>query len=429
MPGILLLSKSESVREALKGFLEGEEYKVECFADAASATMALPTIKPSVVLATYDGGPLEIDVMYQAAETAKVRFISISGLEHKEHAVSVFNKGGYDFLIEPLNIHELRTKLVRAQDRVAMAARRFTFDVLSTLQDAVFIVSKSMKIIFANPRACELTKRQAHELSNQSLAIFENAELQPLVETALKSETKSQSKNLRLGLPAKPTQVHVHVLFDGDGRSVGLSMIMRRDGVQRKGTKELLGTIKQALMESVLEAKSAPDSEAKRVLDFALRRLELGEKSLDLLQKPHVMDPIPVPVSELLELAALKTRERHGRDIALELKLPDNQPRVLCNRRLLQHIFELILEVSACLQASEVALTIRVLEYGGRLELQFFDTGPAYTDAAFEPSRDTIAERMGVTMFCAKELAQLHDIEFRASRGASRLTLTMESGL
>lgn len=397
MAELLVVSTNPQAASTLARFFEGEGYSATAVTNGEEAAERLASEDlPDLVIATYDGGKDLVETLHLAARAGSVPFLPIATGGFRDHAIETYSRGAAGYVLEPLNTVELKTSVARALDRTAEAARRFTFDVLSTLAEGVVILSHQNSILFANTRAEQLFGRELASLRGQSVVELGNAELEGMLEDAIGGERKSMTRNLVVGVDSVICTTRVHVLFDHKERSVGFALSFMsgsagdEEGARRAREAEEL---REALTYSLVADPALADGDEAR--SWSLQRFELASKAVSELSRPLVYEPIGLLIPEIVEIAAVKVRKQAREGRVLDSGEPVNGGRMEARRELLDTAVRLLLMASLQATPAGGRVELRLVAGDGELRLTIRDGGPTFAEPESALAKDSEDPRNG----------------------------------
>lgn len=407
MTDIMILSANDNVRTNLQKFLTESGYKVGAVGAVRIALEAMKSRPPRLILATYDGGVEDVDRVFEAAKKARIAFLVIAESKNRDHAVKLMSAGSSGYILEPVNVNELKVMIDRGLDNVVNSARRFTFDVLSSLEDGFLVLNATGKVMFANPMACELFGAEATEMRGRSVTEIGSATLEELVDRTAEKAEPCGLENLTIGPENRVVAAQAAAVFDAREKRAGFTIKLRPLDGEEGGSAALIGL--RALQIDLKELEARPQS------GLSWARLRAVLDAIDELSRPLVKEPISVLVAEMVEIAARRAALQVPDARGLDIQLASGDLRLECRRRCVEAMLTQIL-VSA-LQCGDVKLRAGMEERELVIEVQ--DGGPPITDEGTEERAGCPPER--APLVYARLLAEHHGAAFEPAEEAPAL--------
>ncbi len=328
--------------------------------------------------------------------------------------------------------------------------------VLAGLPDAVIAVDETLRVIFWNAAAEELTERSARRTAGRGLKeIFapDASVVRRLDETLATGESRSEPEALleRPDHRTVPVSIVTAPLFARDSAVEGavavlrdLSRIRQLEAEVRRGEtlaaagrmavglaheiRNPLGAIRGAVQ--LLGRELAPDSslhEYTRVLLTEVDRVNRIIEMLLDLARPASVRPVPLNAHQLLERVALLTEETaRERRISLVRRYDPSLPPILGDEDRLVQVFHNLVRnaVEAMPGGGTLTLATRVsldplfgkMDHGGgprgMVEVQVLDEGPGIPAEArariFDPFFTTKERGLGLGLAICHQVLEQH---------------------
>lgn len=191
-PEILVVDDQESAREALKGLLMLENYRL-VFAENGPQALEIAAQKTpdlillDVMMPGMDGFEV-CSKLRTYTQLVDVPIIMITSLDDLDSRLQGLEAGADDFISKPFSRAELRAR-VRTITRLNYQRRRNTQElqaerdrtkaILEAVGEAVIVAKASGQIEYVNPAACSLSGYTAQELIDQDWQLTYKFEDQP----------------------------------------------------------------------------------------------------------------------------------------------------------------------------------------------------------------------------------------------------------
>lgn len=395
---ILLYAENEQVRLGLTEFLASEGHEVAGHGQLGSAMGHVTEVRPDLVLVTYDGGESSVTTLHNLVKTKRCPMVLIAQERQRVHAIELLEQGAWAYLLEPLNVMELRTQIERVANHTVVSARRFTFDVLASFQDGFLVLSDALKILFANPATGQFIDGAVSELQGRLVSTFGSPGLLDLIESTVREPEQVQQRHVRLGAKSEVVFARVATIHDANSKIVGLTVHLRALDKLSQSLWQQYQDMKGKLFDS-FEAHAQKHSSGHSAAQFT--RLRSALSALELMREPVVNDPIPVPVSELLEIALNRARLQGNWKQPCTIEMRNAEPRIPCRRSLLGGTLTQL--IHACFQAGGESLKLTARQRQRELHIEFVDQGscvPELNDQTLADSSDPRNHLMALALAC-----------------------------
>lgn len=402
---IFVISTNEKVVQSLVQFLGSQGFETRGFHKIYEALDTIRKSPPRLVISSYDGGKDDVEAIHRITEEMKKKFIVIARQQDRNHAIELLGQGAFAYVLEPLNVLELKTVVGRALDQALEGAKRFTFDVLSNLADGVAVIDSGGRLLFVNPRLAQLLGRNLTELIGTPAIDWFDEDLQEIQVTVASSASRRAQGEVMLG----PNKVHVRatvsLVHDIKEEIVGQCIQFRAMSVVAEDNAREFQSIEEAAAKFLRQAGRADELED---IKAKLYHYNLIQSTVEELKKPLVLDHISVPVQELIELPAIRAKNQLPGAGTVTWDIENKDLRLRCRRKLVEtffiHLFmsslnaKLGADVRVTVQENDDDLVFRVLDEGS----------PANPDHCFTLNPNADGRGKDMSLYLAQRLVAHH---------------------
>jgi PAS domain-containing protein len=333
---IYVISSNDTAASSLCQFLESKGFQAKAFCKIYDGLEQVRRDPPRMIMTTYDGGTKDVDNIFNTALEVKCHFVVIAKTQDRNHAIDLLAKGAFAYILEPLNVLELKTIVKRALESSPEGMKRFMFDILSNLEDGLCILDNAARFLFVNPRATEFLGLQSHELVGSALADLELTELNDLVAEAVAAASHSAHKEMTVGSNPMLVRALASVIHDSEENAAGHFLRFRLKSHAEADQNREFRKIEKISADLLERAAAAQELEECKTY---LAQYNMIQNSIEELQVKLILDHISVPVDELIELPAIRAKNLVADHGEIEWKIDDPDLRLRCRRKLIEFMF------------------------------------------------------------------------------------------
>lgn len=402
---IFVISTNENVVQSLSQYLGSVGYETQGFSKIYEALDKIRKSPPRLVLTTYDGGKDDVEAIFRITQEMKQKFVVIARKQDRNHAIELLGQGAFAYVLEPLNVLELKTVLERALDESLEGAKRFTFDILANLDDGIAIIDPSGVLLFVNPRLAQLLGRNLTELIGTPATDWFDEPLQEIQLAVANSASRRSQGEITIGPSNSQVRATVNLVHDAKEEIVGQCVQFRAMTAVNEDNARQFQVVEEAaakFLQAAGRATKLADIKSK------LTHYNLIQTTVDELRKPLVLDHISVPVEELIELPAIRAKNQVEGAGTVTWTIENKDLRLRCRRKLVETFFiHIFMSSLSAKLGSDVKVTVQELD--DDLVFRLVDEGPpANPDHCFTLTPNAQGRGKDMSLYLAQRLVAHH---------------------
>ncbi|MDF1667077.1 MAG: PAS domain-containing protein [Planctomycetota bacterium] len=402
---IFVISTNENVVSSLSQFLGSAGYETQGFSKIYEALASIRKSPPRLVLATYDGGTDDVEAIFRITEEMKQKFVVITRKQDRNHAIELLGQGAFAYVLEPLNVLELKTVVQRALDESLEGAKRFTFDILANLDDGIAVLDSSGVILFVNPRLAQILGRNLTELVGTPSTDWFEEPLQAIQLAVADSASRRSQGEISVGPANAQVRVTVSLIHDVKEEIVGQCVQFRAMAAVTEDNAREFQVVEEAAAKFLRAAGRAKELDE---IKSKLAHFNLIQTTIDELKKPLVLDHISVPVEELIELPAIRAKNQLAGAGTVTWDIDNKDLRLRCRRKLVETFFiHVFMSSLSAKLGGDVKVTVQ--ENDDDLVFRLIDEGsPANPDHCFTLTPNAQGRGKDMSLYLAQRLVAHH---------------------
>lgn len=402
---IFVISTNENVVQSLAQFLGTAGYETKGFSKIYEALDHIRKSPPRLVLTTYDGGKDDVEAIFRITKEMKQKFLVVSRKQDRNHAIELLGQGAFGYVLEPLNVLELKTVVERALDESLEGAKRFTFDILSNLEDGIAVIDSSGALLFVNPRLAQILGRNLTELIGTPSVDWFEEPLQEIQLAVANSASRRSEGEITIGPSNSKVRATVTLVHNAKEEIVGQCVQIRAMASVDVDNARQYQVVEDAAAKFLQAAGRATELEE---IKAKITHYNLIQTTIDELKKPLLLDHISVPVEELIELPAIRAKNQLTGAGTVTWIIDNTDLRLRCRRKLVETIFiHVFMSSLSAKLGSDVKVTVQ--ENDDDLVFRLVDEGSlANPDHCFTLTPNAQGRGKDMSLYLAQKLVEHH---------------------